>query len=148
MKYKTNRVYDQFTQTKRFYEERNIVMFNNSMLECIKELKIVNFQDNIFLNLMRKKFSLMFKKDIVEHIKTNIVYINIENEILDKLKNSLENKNGKISLNQAHEILLDIYRLHTFRKDNINKLVKELKHDGGNLFEEKMHTLSKRIEAL
>lgn len=150
MKYRHKKVYNQFMQTLRYYLMKDMTMFNKSMLECIKQLKIVNLQDKLFLNLMRAKFSLSNKKGLVKDIDKNLHFIIKENEILDKIKFHIESPNKKehIKSVKAYNILKDVFEFHTLRKDNINKLINELKAQDHNLFEEEIHTFSKRVDTL
>ncbi len=150
MKYRKNKVYSQFIQTLRYYLSKDFAMFNASMIECIKQLKIINLQDKMFLNMMRLNFSLLSKKELVKDIDKNLNFITNENEILDKIKISIESADKKENIKsvKAYNILRDVFEFHTLRKDSINKLINELKEQEYNLFEEKIKIFTKKIETL
>ena len=150
MKYRGSKLYNQFSITRKYYKEENIKMFNESMLLCVEQMKIINKQNTLLLGLMKIKFSLLFKKEIVKNINYNLGFIIKENELLNKIKPYIESTHnkGNDKLVKTYYILIDIYELHTIRKDNIIKLVKELKYEHDNSFDEKIKTFTKRIDAL
>ncbi len=150
MEDKRSKLYSQFTRTRKYYKDKDIKMFNDSMLTCVKQMKAINFQNILLLNFMKIKFSLLFKDKVVKNINHNIRFVMNENKLLDKIKSYIEgisNKKDDASI-KTYNILIDIYELHTIRKDNINKLINDLKYEHDDLFDEKIKIFTKRIENL